>query len=445
MRLLGLTWAGETAPRRHGGDEVRPQSRRESEWLLGLLRDPPDGALSERLAHLTEAEWDRLATEALRHFAAPLLYHRLRRFAPALPAVPGIEALRHEYVQNALRNIRTYAALGEVVRAFEAARIPVIALKGAHLAAVVYGEPALRPMHDLDLLVPRQDRSRAEDRLLQLGYRPMECAREWTDYDTHHHSRPLFRDGATTVEIHSAIVPPTCPIRIDLEGLWDRARHAQLGDIRTLVLAPEDLILHLCLHASYSHHFRIPLLSLYDLAAVLRHHSREIDWPRLVSVANESGTGPLVYCTLRLVQATLGAELDAPSFESFAQHGTDEVVTEAILDEILSTPVEVPTGVRRVVGQERWNRKLHILLQTIFPPRDQLRAIYNLRSDSRLLSWWYLLRPLDLLARRGRTLAALAFRSHRSPHPVLEAIRRRDIITRWLNEAAIDRHKAPGS
>ncbi|HEV2130148.1 MAG TPA: nucleotidyltransferase family protein, partial [Longimicrobiaceae bacterium] len=346
---------------------MRPQSQRESEWLLGLLRDPPDGALSERLAHLTEAEWDRLAAEALRHYAAPLLYHRLRRVAPALPAVRGIEALRHEYVQNALRNIRVYAALSEVVSALEAARIPVIALKGAHLAAVVYGEPALRPMHDLDLLVRREDRSRAEDRLLQLGYRPMEYAREWTDYDAHHHSRPLFRDGATTVEIHSAIVPPTCPIRIDLEGLWGRARYAQLGDVRTLVLGPEDLILHLCLHASYSHHFQIPLLSLYDIAAVLRHHSKEIDWPRLVSMADASGTGPVVYCTLRLVQATLGAELDAPSFESFVHDGTAEGVTDAILDEILSTPVEVPTGVHSVVGEERWDRRLHILLRTIFP------------------------------------------------------------------------------
>lgn len=63
-----------------------------------------------------------------------------------------------------------YKALQEIDVAFAAEKILYLALKGAALAPDLYGEPYLRPMRDMDLLIPRVDIHRAGECLRGLGY-----------------------------------------------------------------------------------------------------------------------------------------------------------------------------------------------------------------------------------------------------------------------------------
>ena len=107
------------------------------------------------LSVLTDEEWIALIEMATWHGVAPLLYQRLKA-PPLAGCVPdGVrERLRGLYLNTAACNMRLYEELRPLLLALRAAGIPVIVLKGAYLAEQVYRNIALRPMGDIDLLVP---------------------------------------------------------------------------------------------------------------------------------------------------------------------------------------------------------------------------------------------------------------------------------------------------
>jgi len=47
--------------------------------------------------------------------------------------------------------------------------------------------------------------------------------------------------------------------------LWQRVQTVTLDGIPYPILTPEDLLLHLCVHASYQHQFAFDLRSLWDI------------------------------------------------------------------------------------------------------------------------------------------------------------------------------------
>ena len=102
---------------------------------------------------------------------------------------------------------------------------PVIPLKGAFLAEAVYGDIALRPMADFDLLVKPPDLPRAVEILRQLGYeseQPFDPAAQRAGFQD---MPPMRRPGGAVVELHWTLVTPLCGARIDereLAGIGDR-------------------------------------------------------------------------------------------------------------------------------------------------------------------------------------------------------------------------------
>src|SRR5207302_5016940 len=149
------------------------------------------------------------------------------------------------YYQQAALNGRRFAELRKIVMACAGAGIHVLVLKGAAIAERVYGDIALCPMQDLDILVGRGDLD-ATDRLLrEMGYVPDEGHHSAAWYrDHHHHLSPYVRpDGCARVEVHHHILPPPASGRIPIEDLWRRARPLAAGG-EVLGLSPEDLLLH---------------------------------------------------------------------------------------------------------------------------------------------------------------------------------------------------------
>ncbi|HBX71099.1 MAG TPA: hypothetical protein DEH25_17405 [Chloroflexi bacterium] len=148
-----------------------------------LVYDAICKVLSERQeqvdwAQFGQAEWQLLASMAEAEGVGPLLYWKLKAVgsgqcvveSPDTPASGwrnehngGVLALmpaavwkflQTSYYKTAARNAVLLGELDRILAAFEAAKIPVIVLKGAALAQTVYPDPGLRPMGDLDLLIP---------------------------------------------------------------------------------------------------------------------------------------------------------------------------------------------------------------------------------------------------------------------------------------------------
>jgi hypothetical protein len=114
------------------------------------------------------------------------------------------------------------------------------------------------------------------------------------------------KDGIP-IELHWTI--ETGPFNIDVESLWERAERTSIAGLETFVLAPEDLLLHLCLHAAFHHRFNQGLRPLWDLVEVLEHHGRDIEWDKVVHRAAAWRVRKHAHLALYLAHALLGASV----------------------------------------------------------------------------------------------------------------------------------------
>lgn len=224
---------------------------------------------------------------------SPLLYHR----AAGLDLVsPGVQAeLEQDYYQTVRANILLFEALQEALHQLKACGVPVIVLKGGALALTVYANMGLRPMVDVDLLVPPESVGRALRGLAALGYEggpPLESA---ADFDVSEiHSNQLLlrrRDGAARgsyLEIHWQLFWfPYYRQVVPADWFWQTRQPLTVGTAEADMLGPEGQLLHLCAHLIHHHGTRGPFrpLWLYDVAAVIGHYGGQIDWDELLARA----------------------------------------------------------------------------------------------------------------------------------------------------------------
>lgn len=283
--------------------------------LAACLSLRPAAPRPQRLAQLTAAEWELLAQRAISHGVAPLLHSTLSDDPGVAVPEASARALEADYRATARANARMYDQLTEFGAALQAAGIRAVVLKGAYVARGLYGDPALRPMDDIDLLLPRAEVRRAERLLLELGYHSQEHPGLETSFARNHHLVPLVKAGCSQVELHWSIDalgapraggPPVSPFTLDLAGVWARARPAGIPGTELLSLSPEDLLLHLCLHSSFHHGFNISLLKLCDIGWAAR---RGVDWERVEATAREWRAVKLVAPALRLSREVLDAPI----------------------------------------------------------------------------------------------------------------------------------------
>jgi hypothetical protein len=188
---------------------------------------------------------------AVRHGIAPMLS------AAGAPDPSGALAAarrRTEVLWQA-----TAVHLERCLSALHAGGIRVLVLKGAALALAHYRDPSLRPMGDLDLLVPPEQWTAAARALERL---------DWTAEEPAEHGGAFWGPGGARLELHGALT--TCPgvFPLAFDGLY--ARSLPLGggfDGRRL--GDEDTLLHLGLHCAFQHGFHARLGQYVDFDRVL--------------------------------------------------------------------------------------------------------------------------------------------------------------------------------
>ena len=371
-------------------------------------REPADlllGCLSG--SHESIANWNGVADSADWHGLAPLLFKRLKQ-ADGRTRVPADvwERLRLAYFAGADRNARLYRALRTVLGGLSGAGIPLIVLKGAFLAEAVYRDVAVRWMCDADLMVPRSEAARSQAVLLDMGGVPKysediesRCRRDA------HLPEVVFHDFV--IEIHWTIASPTGPVRIDVPGLWDRARPASVAGVSVLALSPEDLLLHLCLHSSYREGFKAGLRPLCDIAeAILRFHD-DMDWAQVVSRAHEWGAARYAGLTFHLARSMLGAEVPDDVLARLVPEGIDRRMLATARESILGT-TDFRQSARRIdnLAAMPLSEKAKHSRERIFLSRAEMAARYPASRDAGSLFPYYVLRFRDVL----RTSAVLALR-----------------------------------
>jgi hypothetical protein len=177
-------------------------------------------------------------------------------------------------------------------------------LKGTALGEWLYGSLADRPMLDADLLV-LDAWPDAIQALLEEGYRDAAGA---------DHARVLV-DPVTggILELHRSVT--SCPglFAVDPDGLWSRSLPAP--GLVTRRPSDEDLLIQLCLHASFQHGLVLSLVQWLDLRRLLE--KRTLDTARAAAIAERAGAVTAVAAALSVAEAVVAAPISAALREAF--------------------------------------------------------------------------------------------------------------------------------
>jgi hypothetical protein len=257
--------------------------------------------------------WDEVTDMARWHRLSGLLRRYLLGHGDAIEVPPAVmKSLRDVVRDTTKRNLQRQVELDRVLGAFGAEGIPAMVLKGAALLESVYPEVGLRPMNDLDILVPRAAIERAQALVQEIGYRAAGGTVE-PDVEQkllhHHHHFPLAKGGAF-IELHHHVLQ-AAPPAFTISELWDRAV-AGTGGVDHLVPCPEDLLLHVCIHFTQDRTFRFEaaLGQLGDVAWIVGRH--EIDWEALSERANRYGVGDWLFLALYSATTLFGDIVPQP-------------------------------------------------------------------------------------------------------------------------------------
>ncbi len=188
---------------------------------------------------------------------------------------------RYHWYRNKMR-LRDFAALqAGMVKA----GIPVVGLKGLPLATFYYADLGVRPMADIDILVPRSLARQAVEFLLAQGYRSV-----WGDLEhmiTKGPGGEFVKEGTSVVDLHWSVLHD-CRAPWSDEGFWAGQRTRTFEGVPLSMLRPEDQILHLCAHGM---RWCVvpPLRWLADVAVLVRAEGHRIDVNYLVEAAERRG------------------------------------------------------------------------------------------------------------------------------------------------------------
>jgi hypothetical protein len=377
------------------------------ELLLNCLADNKPGATLTWLHNLTDGDWDNLVQTALSHSLAPLLYHSLRPLF-AGPAVPQAvqQRLKEAYFLSAARNMRIYRDLLKILRSFNAAGVSVILLKGVHLAEIVYGNIALRPMGDVDLLVKDVDLLRAHEMLVAQGYAAPHSNMGNTLGNLPHY----IKTNSPIIEIHYNIVGLPFSRRFAVEELWERARPVAIQGVDTLTLCPEDLLLHLCVHTAIDHGFENGLMPFFDIARTIDHYRNEIDWNMLLHRAGQWGLRSCVYLVLSLSKKMTGLSLPAQLYAKSMPDSPAAGELASAEELVFERETPVASDIARLFGSESLAVKLRYCLRQIFPPGEAMWIVHLPEQDRLSFYAQYFFRIKKLFKRQGKIIWLLLLR-----------------------------------
>lgn len=358
-------------------------------------------------------DWQQVLELAAWHRLLPLLWHHLTERGEHADQVPSavLGELRRFAREALAGHLRLEGELRRALAALDEAGIPVVLLKGAALVEAVYAHQGLRPMADLDLLVPPDDVRRAFDVVQGLGYEvrgPKVRARDddaWLA-SLHHHLPLVTPSGSVLVELHHRLVVDRPDY--DVDGVWARAIPSEAPPPH-LLPAPEDLFLHVAAHFALDriNRERSGLGQLADLVRISRRW--DLDWAAIADRARGSGVADRLFLALSSAQLLFGDLAPPPVLTtltpaSYSRRRGELFVRHRVLRMGEALPLEQLAGGRsRLFGAHT----LEVYVRSdddAVPSRTRLRA------------------------RRFASIATRAVRLLRRPRRLVEDIH----LTRWV-------------
>jgi hypothetical protein len=284
--------------------------RSESEFIVWCARTVLTDDLTGRIrARAQESlDWSRVLKMAEYHGVVPLLYKNLSTILSDLAPAELLTQLRQKTQAEAMLNRALANELVALCKALTAREIPVIPIKGATLAVSAYGDVALREFTDLDLLVPEGSIAEAQAVLLAQGYKRRAASDK--SEEANHEQGPyhvyIKTRGLSRVDLQCVMAHQFFNFRLDRPEFWRSRIPVALENATVPGLAPEMLLIVLCVHGS-KHTWEL-LKWVCDVAELLRSHP-ELDWNQIFLYASTWRCRGMLSLGLSLAHRLLDAPL----------------------------------------------------------------------------------------------------------------------------------------
>ena len=385
--------------------------------LMDRSNQTLNGVISERiqgtdLDSISTTEWERLVHKAHVEGVAPLLYWTLSKSGNLsnLPEEKG-NFLKALYANTWLQNQQIFEELKILAWRFHQADIPIVVIKGVCYALTIYPDIGLRPMGDIDLLVPESKLIEASVLAQSLGYVETipDASPGLTDLLNHEIFLYKKETFPIAVEIHRSLVADrTYSYAVPVDWFWEQTAPMGKHFENLLILTPTAQLLYAAGHAMLQHGgARTPLRWYYDLDRLIHHYYDHIDWDLLLSKAYKFEWSSALEAALKQTST---------HFNTF------------IPDNVLVTLSQRPDRHRKLVTMKQtkpathileewqkilslnWHGRIRLLLALIFPSPAYMHWRYQTQTKWSLPKW-YLFRWWGIIKDAFRTVIVLSKRS----------------------------------
>lgn len=357
---------------------------------------------------LTPDDWQIWLDLARQHRVAPLLHWRHGQEQETDWPNEIVAQLVQSRRQHALRALNMQRELLDAHHLLQAAGIPHMALKGAFLAWHVYPSPELRPVRDLDILVPAAQALQAYAVLQAGGFEQLqgEHGELGAILEAHKHLPGIHRPGSRIkIELHAHLMHPDehggRVHELSMQpGFWERAFRRPLAGHEISYPSPTDQLLHLLIHAITDHKLNNGPLIFSDVAFLLEKHP--IDWPLFWQQAETMGEARAVMLGLQLIRYHLG-QLDVSWPKKYSCEPQASLLDTLHLFSLRDLEARSDVQLVHRLGAG-WQQRLTWLRLQLLPKPAELAVRYPIGKAYWTLPWWYARKWLDGLRRLGGLL-----------------------------------------
>ncbi|MFZ2487480.1 MAG: nucleotidyltransferase family protein [Anaerolineae bacterium] len=305
-----------------------------------------------------------------------------------LQQLPPAIALQwdHFYQQTTVAIAATDWEIEQLLSRLSRANIDFLWVKGGALACTIYPNPACRVRGDLDLWIQPEQLEPAVAALQQSGYtirknvdRPLSFVRlTGGEQQLYHQQAAVHLIELQWPVIRGEWIRRTT--RVDHAAMWQRRSSVMLGQQPFSTTAPEDTLIHLCVHQAINHQFQTPalrnLLDIHLLAV-----SGALNWSLVAERAQAWRLKTVVWTVLDLARQLFATPVPAMVIQDVQPPLLQQqIIKKLALQKIILRAETASYSFKRFLIQftmiDRPADAVYLIWRSIYPEADWLNALY---------------------------------------------------------------------
>ena len=243
----------------------------------------------------------------------PLLYFNLSKNGIDDPLMLRLKGI---YRKSWSKNQLLFHKAAKIIKLLQDNEIPVIVIKGIALSILVYKNVAVRPMADIDILVPVSKAEAAFGLLNQSHWISIDPAND-DYYLKNGKSLTMTDEDDTELDLHWYPFFE-CFDLMNENDFWDQAVPVVISGVKTLALCPADELLLTVVHGLMPN-VEPPIRWIPDSMVILTSTDLTIDWTRFLDYAKKFHVVIQIIEGLKYLKETFNAPIPTHIYSEILQ------------------------------------------------------------------------------------------------------------------------------